>query len=377
VVGRAGWVRAAAIALVATMGGPPSRAAADSLPDEPSPDGEAEGEEVRLVRHGGAIAYQRRYPDDDLNAWHKRVPQTQVVRIPSSVDGEPQRAIWYAPDAGEPRPLLVALHSWSADFEQNLDIPFAELAIENGWAFLHPDFRGPNLRPEATASELAIQDVLDAVAFAKKRTKIDPTRVYLVGYSGGAMKALVLAGKHPELWAGVAAWGAVHDIAAWYFQVGHVRKERHYRGEIAASCGGVPRPGTPAEAECRERSPAAQLGEAAGKVPILIAHGLRDTTVPLRHALAAFNDLAAPEDRFTDEEREALDRQRRIPPTLSGFAGAASPLFKETGTPVRFERRSRTATLVLFEGGHDMFYNASFRWLAGHRRAEGGRGAAP
>jgi hypothetical protein len=119
------------------------------------------------------------------------------------------------------------------------------------------------------------------------------------------------------------------------------------------------------------------LGEAAGKVPILIAHGLRDTTVPLGHALAAFNDLAAPEDRFTDEERQALDRQRRIPSTLSGFAGASSPLFKETGTPVRLERRSRTATLVLFEGGHDMFYNASFRWLAGQRRAEGGRGAAP
>lgn len=366
--------------MIATTAGRPAGARADSPADESAGERAASNgpdEAVRLGPHTGAIAYQRRYPDEDLNAWRKRAPQTEVVEIPSSADGTKQRAIWYAPESAEPRPLLVALHSWSADFEQNLNIPFAELAVANEWAFLHPDFRGPNLRPEATASELAIQDVLDAVAFAKQRAKIDPSRIYLVGYSGGAMKALVLAGRRPDLWAGVVAWGTVHDIAAWYFQVGNVRKERHYRGEIVASCGGVPHPGTPAAAECRERSPAAQLGEAAGRVPILIAHGLQDTTVPLRHAVAAFDDLAAPEDRFNEEERERLERQRRIPPSLARFTTTVSPLFRETGTPVRFERRSRTVTLVLFQGGHDMFYNASVRWLADQRRSGGGLRAAP
>lgn len=373
-------MRAVAIGVVlaATVDRPTPAVAVSPSVEAAAPDVETSSpEKLRLVRHTSAIPYQRRYPDDDLNAWRKRVPKTEVVEIPSSADGERQRAIWYRPDAAEPRPLLIALHSWSADFEQNLNIPFAELAIANGWAFLHPDFRGPNLRPEATASELAVQDVLDALEFAKRNASVDAARVYLVGYSGGAMKALVLAGKHPELWAGVVAWGAVHDIADWYFEVGQIRKERHYRGEIAASCGGVPHPQTPAAAECRERSPAAQLGEAAGRVPVLIAHGLQDTTVPLRHALAAFDDLAAPEDRFTDEERDRLDRQRRIPASLARFATGVSPLFSETGTPVRFERRSRAVTLVLFQGGHDMFYNASVRWLAAQRRTAGGGRAAP
>ena len=88
---------------------------------------------------------------------------------------------------------------------------------------------------------------------------MDVGRIYLVGYSGGAMQALVLAGKYPQRWAGVAAWGGIYDIADWYHQ--HRDEEhRHYKGEIAASCGGVPRPDSAAEAECRDRSPLSHLG---------------------------------------------------------------------------------------------------------------------
>ena len=36
-----------------------------------------------------------------------------------------------------------------------------------------PDFRGPNIRPEACASKLAIQDVLDAVEYAKKNARTE------------------------------------------------------------------------------------------------------------------------------------------------------------------------------------------------------------
>jgi len=322
----------------------------------------AEGAPLELLPHTTASAYQETHADGDLQAWHKRVPQTEVVRIPSSMDGARQRAIFYDSGASRRRPLLVVLHSWSADYEQNLDIPFAEFAIANDWVFLHPNFRGPNARPQATASDLAVQDVIDAVEFARKRAAVDPDRVYLVGYSGGAMKALVLAGRRPDLWAGVAAWGAIYDIPDWF---GHNRdKNPRYRREIAASCGGAPRPGTAAETDCRERSPQAHLARAAGRVPVLLAHGLKDETVPLRHALLAYDALAAPEERFSAADRSFLDARGEVPPHLR----RASPLFEMASARVRLERRSRTVTLVLFQGGHDMDYNATLRWLNNQRR---------
>jgi predicted esterase len=329
---------------------------------------------LRLLPRTTAIAYQKQFRNEKLAAWRHRVPQAQVIQIPSSRDGQKQRAIFYQSGSARRKPLLVALHSWSADYQQNLDIPFAEFAIKNDWVFVHPDFRGPNRRPEATASDLAVQDVLDAVNLARQRAEIDERRIYLVGYSGGAMKALVMAGRYPALWAGVAAWGAVYDIPDWY-RHNRGKDEAHYTETIAASCGGPPSPGSRAEADCRARSPSAHLAQAAGKVPILIAHGLGDRTVPPRHAIDAFDALAAAEDRFTAAERAFIDGRGAVPPSMGEEALDVDPLFAAAGAPARLERHSRTVTLVLYQGGHDMIYNAALEWLGRQRQVTDGAAA--
>jgi pimeloyl-ACP methyl ester carboxylesterase len=324
-------------------------------------------DEVELLPHTSASRYERRFQDRELAAWRTRVPQIKVIEVPSSVDGKKQRAIWYASTSDAKKPLLIALHSWSADYEQNLNIPYAEFAVQNDWAFLHPDFRGPNLRPEATLSDLAISDIIDVVEFARKRADIDSRRIYLVGYSGGAMAALVLAGRFPELWAGVAAFCGIYDIPDWYdYNRG---KSTRYRREIAASCGGPPRAGTTAESICRERSPRAVLDEASGKVPVLIAHGIKDSTVPPSHAVLAYNQLAAPEDRLTDEEQTLIESHALVPASSRPTeVSDIQPLFAQAGQPVVMERRSREVTLVLYNGGHDMIYNVALQWLGNLRR---------
>jgi predicted esterase len=327
--------------------------------------GRASFAELQLLEHTTASQYEHSHRDDDINAWRTRVPRIQVVRIRSSADGAPQRAVWYDSGSAARKPLLVVLHSWSADYEQNINIPFAEFAINNDWALVHPDFRGPNRRPQATASQLAIQDVIDAVTFARQRAAIDGARIYLVGYSGGAMKALVLAGRYPDLWAGVAAFSGIYDIADWY-RYNRGRNAR-YRKEIAASCGGPPSPGSAAEADCRARSPLSHLEQAAGRVPILIAHGLRDDTVPPRHAIDAYNVLASAGDRFDDAQRAAVDAGQ-IPGGVRAQGASTEPLFKRAGVPLRLERSSREVTLVLYQGAHDMIYNVALDWFARHHR---------
>ena len=138
------------------------------------------------------------------------------VRFRSSADDSLQWTKFFAPPTKEPVPLVVALHTWSSNWKQSSQKPVEDFCVKNGWAYLHPDFRGPNRRPEATGSDLVIGDIVSAVAFACKQTKVDKERIFLFGASGGGYTSLIMAGKRPDLWAGVSAWVPISDLRAWH-----------------------------------------------------------------------------------------------------------------------------------------------------------------
>ena len=66
----------------------------------------------------------------------------------------------------------------------------------------------------------------------------------------------------------------------------------------------------------------------------------------------------------------------QLPPELSA-PSAGHPLFDRAGAPVKLERRSRTVTLVLYQDGHDMLYNATLAWLNELKRGDVTRSEAP
>jgi predicted esterase len=311
-----------------------------------------------------------------LDAWKKRAPHAEAISIPSSADGTEQRAFFYAPKTTAPRPLLIVLHSWSTDWRQNLGIPYAVFAERNDWVFVHPDFRGPYRRPEAAASDLVAEDILDAVEYAKKHANVDTSRIYLAGFSGGGMTALAMAGRRPELWAGIVAWAPVWDIPDWYEYNTTNFPKRHYARNIASVCGGAPAPGTEAFRACRERSPSALLERArqAG-VPVYIGVGASDDIVPTEHAVRAFDQLANPDERLPEHACRDLAKVRESVPRASARA------FDRAGTRLLLERTSGNATLAVFRGAHDIVYDPGLAWLRAQKRtqAEGatGRPATP
>ena len=132
--------------------------------------------------------------------------QVREVQIKSSVDGTFQKSLFFAPESEKKVPLLVALHTWSSGWQNTYNVPLAEGCIERQWAFIHPDFRGPNKGPDACGSDLAVSDIIDAVKWAKEKTEIDTGMIYLAGASGGGHMALQMAGRAPDIWAGVSSW---------------------------------------------------------------------------------------------------------------------------------------------------------------------------
>lgn len=291
-----------------------------------------------------------------------------AIDIPSSKDGTPQKAIYWRPEsaahdvAGPGVPLLVFLHSWSGGFEQGP--PWIDQAKKMGWVLVAPDFRGPNSRPEACASDLASQDILDAVAYAHRDARIDASRIYLVGGSGGGHMSLVMAARAPDVWAGVSAWVPISDLAAWHAE--SAAKKSNYAKMLEKSCGGPPGPAT--EAEYRHRSPLFHLAAAKG-VPLDINTGIHDGhtgSVPVSHSLRAFNVLAASDKQVSAGDIDFMVRERKIPAALS----AETQADPERQKPVLFRRASGNARVTVFEGGHDSESSAAVLWLSRQRKGQ-------
>ena len=290
------------------------------------------------------------------------------IKIKSSLNGTEQKALyWAAPEsAKKAAPLLVWLHSWSGNYKQKNGC-LAECE-KRGWSLILPDFRGPNWTPQACASELAVRDVLDAVEWMKKNTKVDTERVYLAGSSGGGHMSLVMAGRAPELWAGVSAWVPISDLAAWHREC--TESGRRYADNMVKVCGGAPGKSKTVDEEYRNRSPQTWLTKATG-VNLDINAGIHDGhtgSVPVTHSLHAFNVLAEANGegakKLTAVQLKFFRTKRKAPAALR-FKGTGDSNRKHE---VLFRRSSGNARVTVFEGGHEADLGAAIRWLEEQRK---------
>ena len=278
-------------------------------------------------------------------------------------DRSMQPAMVRTSNAVEPRPLVVALHTWSYDHSSHYDKYHAE-AEKHDWHLIFPKFRGCNDTPEACGSDLVVSDIEDAVAFMKSTCNVDPNRIYLTGGSGGGHCSLLLAGRRPDLWTAVSSWCPISDIAAWHAQCKGTRHEG-YAGHIESACGGDPTVSEAAARECALRSPLTWLNNArlAG-LPVDINTGIHDGhtgSVPVSQALNAFNTLADVADRFSEEEINYMVKEEKIFPGLE--YQDADPAFGETYA-ILMRRQSANARMTLFEGGHNILPATAFEWLS-------------
>ena len=301
----------------------------------------------------------------------------EAVTYLSAADDTEQPALFDAPaDTSKPVPLLVALHTWSNDYKQaGGEAVYARWCQEMGWAFIHPNFRGKNNKPEALGSDLAVGDILSAVEFAKTQTNVDPDRIYCIGVSGGGHASLLMAARAPELWAGVSAWCGISDIAKWHQQCTDNRSFGSYAKHIEGALGGAPDSSPERMESAKHRSPVTWLGAARG-VNLDINHGVNDGrssrkeddffggSVPFTHSLEAWNAVVPENDRIAAELIQSFFATQTFPESNikpDPLYGINEPLFRKTSGPTR---------ITIFDGGHEINHNAALNWLAAQRRGQ-------
>ncbi len=119
-----------------------------------------------------------------------------------------------------------------------------------------------------------VADIRAAVDWAKANAPVDETRIYAIGVSGGGHATQLLAGRTPEIWAGISSWCGIADVAAWHAETTAAGR-KNYAGHIEGAIGGAPGATDKTAAEAVHRSPLTWLAQAA-TVPLDLNHGIDD-----------------------------------------------------------------------------------------------------
>ena len=288
--------------------------------------------------------------------------------VKSTLDGTMQPCYFWAPAKAETAavPLIVGLHTWSGDIGQldHYRVVLAE-AKRRDWAFVGPNFRGPNRTPQGCGSEFAVQDIVDAVDFAKSKVRIDPKRIYIIGGSGGGHLTLLMLGRHPEVFAAGAAFCPITDLARWHGEsiLKHPGRSRGYARMMESACGGLP---ADRREEYASRSPLTWLRNAkAAGVPVYICTGIHDGwtgSVPVGHSFRAFNALCKAGDSVSEEDIAFIEANQKLPEGLD-CGGKDDPFYHEK-IRIHFRRTSGNVRLTIFEGGHGGNFQAGFDFLS-------------
>jgi dipeptidyl aminopeptidase/acylaminoacyl peptidase len=213
----------------------------------------------------------------------------QEIHIPSTFDGSLQPVLFDGAQGTAPRPLLVGLHTWSAE-RHNQEEVLLPLSRARNWNLLLPEFRGPNLvsnadGENACGSMAAQQDILDAIAHVQKNNLCAP-EVFLYGGSGGGHMALLMAARAPQLWTAISSWCPITDLFQWRGQ------NENYRPHIEHCCGGTPDDSEVIAQSYRARSPIFHT-EHIAQSTLFIHHGKWDASVPFSHSLKLYERLAS------------------------------------------------------------------------------------
>ena len=134
-------------------------------------------------------------------------------------------------DASQPTPLLIGIHGY-LDNGESIMWDFHNAANAKGWLMAAGDLHGEvytdyyenaplthELRAatgkRVLSSRAAQQDIIDILNYMQTHYNVDPTRIYLAGYSMGGITTLVTSARLADTFAAVVDDSGPTDLAQW------------------------------------------------------------------------------------------------------------------------------------------------------------------
>jgi len=280
------------------------------------------------------------------------------VEIKSPVDGKIQKAFFYAAKHEEPRPLVVSLHTWSGNYSSSDTLSI--LCKQHEINYIHPDFRGANIMPDACCSRLALSDMDASIDYAIAHANVDKSKIYVIGVSGGGYATLSMIMKSKHQICKFSAWVPISDLIAWYQESKTIRPK--YAENIQA-CVGLRRGMLNKKEACKRspmywKTPVEKMKKSQLQIYVGVNDGIQGS-VPITHSINFYNkvldDLKEPDSNnyvSEDEKRKLLEFRK--PLFNCGVIGNRA---------VCLRKKSGNVQLTIFMGGHEMLSEYAFNDL--------------
>ncbi|MEM7372140.1 MAG: prolyl oligopeptidase family serine peptidase [Bacteroidota bacterium] len=288
-------------------------------------------------------------------------PQLSLVEILSTADSARQKAYFYRTQHTQPQPLLVSLHSWSGDYTQT--DPLLEEILARDWNYIHPDFRGPNLRPEACGSDLVISDIEDAIYYAMEHGYVDPNQIHIIGTSGGGYATLLMYMRTKWKINSFSAWVPISNLVDWYWET--KSRALKYAGHILAATSSQESILNVEEAKRRSpffmEAPFDKRKESRLRIFCGIHDGYTGS-VPISQSVSFYNKLledlgGSPAYQVPDSLLLHLLSKRTASPILTSSTKSLG------GRRIHLQKAYHNIQLTIFEGGHEMLVPAVWEYL--------------
>jgi len=302
-----------------------------------------------------AFAQNTAKGDDEPQTWPAECKKVEIV---STADHTMQPAYFFRAKSDKPRPLIVRLHAWSADYTKVDDV--SSLCVENNYNYIHPNFRGPNDRPEACGSPLVIRDIDDAIDYAIQHANVDTNSIHIMGGSGGGYATLLCYMKIKHHIKTFTAWASITNLVDYYYEcAGRRSKYEKYMHDIEQATSGLPVNGFKPyfnEAEACKRSPVFMQTPVAQREnsKLFIYTGIHDGglfgDVPFTHSLKFFNKVVSDFDYSAQKLLFTSDEMLR----LMDWQTTGDPVLKDHLSVWVQRQYLDKVQINLFEGGHEM-----------------------
>lgn len=215
---------------------------------------------------------------NDMAACNSQEALATSVYTEGSAAGEPYRYFCMA----KANKLILYLHSWSGDYTQ-VNTVTELLSISRSY-IISPNFNGPNRTPSALYTDDALARIAIVLQEARFHTGLE--RVYLVGYSGGAIAGLNFMGAYPGIVHRASLWLPAFDLAS----VALTTIDPTIVADMVSCIGHVP--SGPEDQDYLARSPRSRMAYMYGPTSIYLNAGVDDTTFPIAQARAARDFIA-------------------------------------------------------------------------------------
>jgi len=279
--------------------------------------------------------------------------ETRQIGIKSTKDHSIQKSYLYESKAKGKRPLIISLHTWGGNYAQK--DPLLKYCMQADVHYLHPDFRGPNKRPEAAGSDLVIQDIDDAIQWALDSLHVDKQHIHLVGVSGGGFACGLMYMRSKHQIKSFHAFVGIYNLEDWYYE--SLARKNAYAKDIVRITSGENE--MPDFEEAKKRSvilmptPIKERKDATLHLYAGINDGYTGS-VPISHSLELYNKVVKDFENDASEQLIPLEDcytllKRRISPNFQVEPKA----FMGRDIIYRKEYKNKVE-IIIFDGGHEM-----------------------